>query len=225
MRNKKTSTAALGSVHEWPASDSRRVPGRPYGARRVGRGRSKQGMEARRVFQQAEIVSCQEDAMSTRTNEREARDIRRILPVILRITLSLILWTLGGGMVLELAAEPVKEHRVAYTFAINREQTENLQRWVNEGHDTWCRDPKLVAAMAMRRLSEEFEEVEPASMPLEMEWREKREAVYTFHSLDGLKAYRITLRRFEWLTPAAGSLHRTIWVPEKVEIVTRATLD
>ena len=157
--------------------------------------------------------------------EREARDIRRILPVILRITLSLIVWTLGSGMVLELAAEPVKEHRVVYPFAVDRAQTENLQRWVNEGHDTWCRDPKLVAVMAMRRMSEEFEEVEAASMPLELESREKREAVYTFHSLDGLKTYRMTLRRFEWLMPTAGSLQRTIWVPEKVEVVTRATLD
>jgi hypothetical protein len=128
-------------------------------------------------------------------------------------------------MVLELAAEPVKEHRVVYTFAVDRAQTENLQRWVNEGHDTWCRDPRLVAVGAMRRISEAFEEVEAASMPLELESREKREAVYTFHSLDGLKTYRMTLRRFEWLMPTAGSLHRTIWVPEKVEIVTRATLD
>ena len=224
MRNKKTSTAALDSVQKWPASDSRRVPGHPYGARRIGRGRSIHGALGRREFQQA-VVSCQEDAMGARNTDREARDVRRILPVILRITLSLILWTLGGGMALELAAEPVKEQRVVYTFAVDRAQTENLQRWVNEGHDTWCRDPKLVVVMAMRRMSEEFEEVEAASMPLELESREKRDAVYTFHSLDGLKTYRMALRRFEWLMPTAGSLERTIWVPEKVEITTRATLD
>jgi hypothetical protein len=223
MRNKKTSTAALDSVQKWPApirgaflailaAQEGLCGDVPYRAR------------WRREFQQA-VVSCQEDAMRTGNKEREGRGVQRILLVILRITLSLILWTLGSGMVLELAAEPVKEHRVVYTFAVDRAQMENLQRWVNEGHDTWCRDPKLVAVMAMRRLSEEYEEVEAASMPLELESQEKREAVYTFHSLDGLKTSRMTLRRFEWLMPTAGALHRTIWVPEKVEIVTRATLD
>jgi len=163
--------------------------------------------------------------MRTEIAKEEERGIQRILPVVLRITVSLILWTLGSGMAINLAAEPAKEHRVTYTFAVDRAQTENLQRWVNEGHDGWCRDPKLVAVAAMRRLSEEFEDVEAASMPLELEQREQSEAVYTFHSLDGLKTYRITLRRFAWLRPAAGSLHRMIWVPEKAEIVTRAILD
>ena len=155
----------------------------------------------------------------------EARDIRSILPVVLRVTLSLILWTLGHGMAINLMAEPLKEHRVVYTFAVERAQTENLQRWVNEGHDEWCRDAQLVAVAAMRRISEEFEEVQAASMPLELERREKTEVVYTFHSLDGLKTYRITLRKHEWLLPTAGSLHQMIWVPEKVEIITRRTLD
>jgi len=163
--------------------------------------------------------------MRTENCNPEERDIRRILPVVLRITLSLILWTLGSGMAINLAAEAAKEHRVTYTFAVDRDQTENLQRWVNEGHDRWCRDPKLVAVAAMRRLSEEFEEVEAASMPLELEQREQREAVYTFHSVDGLKTYRITVRRFEWLMPTAGSVHRMIWVPGKAEIVTRTVLD
>jgi len=165
-----------------------------------------------------------EGAMKAGIARAEARDIRKILPVILRITLSLILWTLGGAA-MKLGAEPAKEHRVVYTFAVDRGQTENLQRWVNAGHDGWCRDPQLVAVASMRRISDEFEEAQAASFPLELERREKTEAVYTFHSLDGLKTYRITLRRYEWLLPTAGSLHRMIWVPEKVEIVTRKMLD
>jgi hypothetical protein len=163
--------------------------------------------------------------MRTGIAKQDVRDIGRMLPVILRVTLSLVLWTLGGGMVMNPAAEPAKEHRVVYTFAVDRTQTENLQRWVNDGHDGWCRDPQLVAGAAMRRISEKFEEVEAASLPLERERWEKSEAVYTFHSLDGLKTYRITLRRYDWLLRTAGSLHGMIWVPEKAEIVTRATLD
>ena len=155
----------------------------------------------------------------------KARDIRRVLPVIARITVSLILWTLGSGMVLESAAESAKEHRTAYTFAVDRAQAEDLQRWVNQGHDEWCRDAQIVAAATMRRLSGEFDEMEAASMPLELERGEKKEAVYTFHSLDGRKTYRILLRRYEWLLSAAGSWEEMIWVPEKAEIVTRAAWD
>ena len=147
--------------------------------------------------------------MSARSAKHAAGEVRKMLPVILRVAFSLILWTLGGAA-MRLGAEPAKEHRIVYTFAVDRGQTENLQRWVNAGHDGWCRDAELVAVASMRRISEEFEEVQPASLPLE---------------LDGLKTYRITLRRYEWLLPAAGSLHRMIWVPEKVEIVTRKTLD
>jgi hypothetical protein len=234
MRNKKTSTAALDSVREWPVSDARRVPRHPWGARRIGLGRSKDGHEMEREEVPASLGmtdlmlrrrSRQEDAMRTGIAEQDVRDIRRMLPVILQVTLSLVLWTLGGGMAMNLAAEPAKEHRVVYTFAVDRTQTEELQRWVNDGHDGWCRDPQLVAVAAMRRISEEFEEVEAASLPLQLERREKSEAVYTFHSLDGLKTYRLTLRRYDWLLRTAGSLHRMIWVPEKAEIVTRATLD
>jgi hypothetical protein len=81
--------------------------------------------------------SCQENTMNTGIAKEEARDIRPILPVILRIAVSVLLWTLGSGMAISLAGEPVKEHRVVYTFAVDRAQTENLQRWVNEGHDGW----------------------------------------------------------------------------------------
>lgn len=210
MRNKKASTAALGSVHERLCFGLRGIPGHPSGARRQGRERSKE--------------SNQEDAMNTKSRRHGTGSIRTMFPVMLRVAFSLILWTLGGAA-MTLGAEPGKEHRVVYTFAVDRGQTENLQRWVNAGHDGWCRDAQLVAVASMRRISDEFEEAQPASLPLELERRKKTEAVYTFHSLDGLKTYRITLRRYEWLLPTAGSLHRMIWVPEKVETVTRKTLD
>ena len=144
--------------------------------------------------------------------------IRTILPVILRITFSLILWTLGAAP-MPLAAEP-KEHRVIYTFSVERAQIEELQRWVNSGHDAWCRDAQLVASHFLNRVLPDSE-MELASFPLELEHSHKTTAVYTFHSLDGLTAYRITLRRYRWLLPVAGSQHKMIWVPERAEIVTR----
>jgi hypothetical protein len=141
-----------------------------------------------------------------------------MVPVVLRVAFSLILWTLGAAA-MELDAEPVNEHRVVYTFAVDRAQAENLQRWVNAGHDAWCRDAQSVAAASMRRIAEQFEEAEPASLPLQLEREENTAAVYTFHSLDGLSTYRITLRRYDWLLRTAGSFDRMVWVPEKAEIV------
>jgi len=232
MRNKKTSTAALGSVHQGFCSGLRGVPGHLSGARSGRWGRSKDcgGVAIEERFLAAHGMTefsesmSKEDAMSARTAKDAARDVRTMLPVILRVACSLVLWTLGA-MPMKLPAEPPKEDRVVYTFAVDRAQTENLQRSVNAGHDAWCRDPQLVAVASMRRISGQFDEEEAASLPLELERREKTEAVYTFHSSDGLKTYRITLRRYEWLLPAADSMHRMIWVPEKVEIVTRKILD
>jgi len=163
--------------------------------------------------------------MNMRTRNSRKPSVRTMLPAILRITLSLLLWTLGARMTMKLEAEPVQEHRAVHTFAMDRAKAEDLQRWVNAGHDSWCRDPQLVAVASLRRISKEFEELEAASLTLELEHRQKLEAVYTFHSLDGRLTCRITLRRYDWLLATAGSVHRMIWVPEKVEIVKRHALD
>jgi len=147
--------------------------------------------------------------------------LRTIVPVILRITFSLILWTLGAASMI-IAAPQSNEHRAVYNFPADRTKIEDLQRWVNGGHDPWCRDPQLVAASSLQRLLADSSDIELASLPLELERGQKTSAVYTFHSLDGLTAYRVTVRRYRWLRPVAGSQGKTIWVPERVEIVTRA---
>jgi hypothetical protein len=152
-------------------------------------------------------------------HQNPRRTIRTILSVILRITFSLLLWTLGAAPMRLVAAE-TKEHRVVYTFAVDRSQIEALQRWVNAGHDSWCRDPQLVASASLRRVLPDSD-FELASLPLELEHNRKTTAVYTFHSLDGRTAYRITLRRYRWLLPIAGSQYKMIWVPERAEIITR----
>jgi hypothetical protein len=64
-------------------------------------------------------------------------------------------------------------------------------------------------------------DMELASFPLELEHTRKTTTIYTFHSLDGRATYRITLRRHRWLLPIAGSQHKMIWVPERLEIITR----
>ena len=147
-----------------------------------------------------------------------------MVSVISRISFSLLLWTLGAaGMNLSVAQ--TNEQRAVQKLAVDRAKIENLQRWVNAGHDPWCRDAELVASEALRRVSPGFSEVEPASLPMEVESSHKAVAVYTFHSVDGRATFRITLRRYRWLLPVAGSYQKMIWVPERVEVLTRSTLD
>lgn len=162
--------------------------------------------------------------MNSSRRKPRSRSIREIVPIILRVAFSVILWTLGATVMTVAGAQP-KQHRVVHMLEVDRNKAENLQRWVNGGHDGWCRDAQLVAAAALRRVSPDFPDYELASLPLDVERSGKNSAVYSFHSLDGHRAYRITLRRYRWLLPVAGSLQRTIWIPERVEILTRDTMD
>jgi hypothetical protein len=154
------------------------------------------------------------------------RSFTAIIPVILRITLSLFLWTLGASaMDLRIPQTEPKEHRTVVNFPVDRARIQNLERWVNAGHDTWCRDPQLVAGAALRRICPDLPGYESASLPLQLETSRKNRTVYVFHSLDGLSTYRITLRRHRFLLPAAGTNRQIFWIPESAEIVTRDSRD
>jgi hypothetical protein len=143
-----------------------------------------------------------------------------------RVVLSLLLWTLGASaMDLRLTQVQPKVHRVVIHFPVDRTHIEELQRWVNAGHDPWCLDSQLVAASALQRISPDLAEYESALLSLELVRSNKTEASYTFHSLDGSTTYRVTLRRYLYLLPIAGSPHRIIWIPETAEITTADTRD
>ena len=60
---------------------------------------------------------------------------KTIVPVILRITFSLLLWTLGFAS-MNLVEAQVRTQRAVTDYPFNRAQLEHLQRWVNEGRDT-----------------------------------------------------------------------------------------
>ena len=225
--SKKTSTAALASFRYRPLRTQRRALRHPRPARNSSLPRSKQEHSvARGQIQQAQLVVCQEGTMNTNSRQAPRTSLKTILPVILRVASSLLLWTIGASA-MDLRVAPIRprEHRVTINFPVERSQIEALQRWVNAGHDAWCRDPQLVAASALHRLSPEFSDYELASLPLELEQTENTRAVYTFHSLDGRTTYRLTLRRHLYLLRSAGSLNRIIWIPESAEIVTHDTRD
>ena len=155
-----------------------------------------------------------------------AQKWRVILPAILRITFCLAMWTLGV-MTMSIAEAQTREQRVAQKIPVDRARVENLQRWVDAGHDTWCRDPQAVAAMVLRRVAPEFSnyDFELASLTTGNEKVSPTQSVYTFHSIDGRTSYRITLRRFRWQSKAAASPSGRIWIPVRSEKITRELLD
>jgi hypothetical protein len=136
------------------------------------------------------------------------------------------MWTLGA-MTMSIAEAQTLDQRVAQKIPVDRARVENLQRWVDAGHDTWCRDPQSVAALALRRVAPEFAnyDFELASLTTGKEKVSQTQAVYTFHSIDGRSSYRITLRRFRWQSRTASSPDERIWIPVRSEKITRESLD
>jgi hypothetical protein len=224
--SKKTSTAALDSFRKGQLRNQRRAPRHPAGEERSNEVRKQRGNERAGEFGQAQIAVRQEDVMNRNGANGVARKFRVILPVILRITFCLAMWTLGA-MSMTIAEAQTREHRVVRVIPVDRAQVENLQRWVDAGHDTWCRNPQFVAAMTLRRVAPEFSnyDFELASLTTGNEKVPPAQAVYTFHSIDGHYSYRITLRRFPWQGKPAASLDERIWVPVRSEKITRDSLD
>jgi hypothetical protein len=151
---------------------------------------------------------------------------KTIVPVILRITFSLLLWTLGFAS-MNLVEAQVKPQRVVRDYPVDRAKLEHLQRWVSEGHDTWCRDPKLVASAALNRVAPGFanSEFELASLPTERTTAHGTKSIYTFASLDGRITYQVTLRRYRWLLPIAGTADQIVWAPVRIETITGPITD
>jgi len=143
---------------------------------------------------------------------------QKMIPMVLSITANLFLWTLGLAT-MSLAHTENAPQRVVQEFQIDRSRVENLQRWVDSGHDTWCRSGNLVAQATLRRIAAEFSaaDYELASLPTETERSGPDKTVYTYHSLDGRITYRITVIRCPWLLRSAGSKDALVWVPIRTE--------
>jgi hypothetical protein len=224
--SKKTSTAALESFCKGRLTNRRRAPRHPAGEERSKEGTRQGSKERAREFGQAQIVVRREDVMHWNAVRGAVEKCRVILPAILRITFCLAMWTLGV-MSMTIAEAQTQEQRVAQNIPVDRARVEHLQRWVDAGHDTWCRDPQSVAAMALRRVAPEFAnyDFELASLTTGNEKVSPTQAVYTFHSIDGHSSYRITLRRFRWQNRTAASPGERIWIPVRSEKITRESLD
>ncbi len=202
----KTSTVALDSFRNSSFRLRRRDPSHPAG-------------EMERGIAQAQIAFVKEEAMNHSHKNHCIEITQTFYPALLRGKLILLLALLSIASVPSAHAQTVS-HRTVKTYPMNRAKAENLQRWVNAGHDTWCRDPKLVAAHTLEPFAPGIADstYELASQPVVRNLSHGRTTIYTYHSLDGQTTYRVTLSRPEWLHPTAGSLNKTVWLPTRIEI-------
>ena len=224
--SKKTSTAALESICKRRLPTRRRAPRHPAGEKRNDEAGKQRNNQRVAEFGQALIAVRREDVMDRESFRGAAERFRVILPAILRITFCLAMWTLGV-MTMTIVEAQTREERVAQKIPVDRARVENLQRWVDAGHDTWCREPQSVAAVALRRIAPEFAnyDFELASLTTGTEKVSPTRAVFTFHSLDGHSSYRITLRRFGWQSKTASSPNERIWIPVRSEKITRESFN
>jgi hypothetical protein len=216
----KASTAALESLASRSLPNQRRVPRHPDGAKRS------RGKDRATKVQAVQTAILREDAMNENNQFATSIHHKTIVPVILRITFSLLLWTIGFAA-MNLVEAQVRTQRVVRDYPVGRAKLEQLQRWVNAGHDTWCRDPKLVASAALNRVAPDFagSEFELASLPTERTTARGKKSIYTFASLDGGITYQVTLRRYHWLLPIAGAPDLIVWAPVRIETITRPVTD
>ena len=222
----KASTAALESSASRSLPNQRRAPRHPAVAKRSAsevKGPRSKGKAQLYVVQTAIL---REDAMNANNHFATHIHHKTIVPVILRIAFSLLLWTLGFAS-MNLVEAQVRPQHVVRDCPVDRAKLEHLQRWVNEGHDTWCRDPKLVASAALNRVTPGFanSEFELASLPTERTTAHGTKSIYTFASLDGRTTYQVTLRRYRYLLPIAGTPDKIVWAPVRIETITRPLSD
>ncbi|HEV8076401.1 MAG TPA: hypothetical protein VGP66_11155 [Candidatus Acidoferrum sp.] len=93
--SKKTSTAALDSFCKRKLTIRRRAPRHPAGERRSRELKKQRSNERTGEFGQASIAVRGEGVVNGNAVRGGTEKLRAILPVILRITFSLVLWTLG----------------------------------------------------------------------------------------------------------------------------------
>jgi hypothetical protein len=216
----KASTAALESLASRSLPNQRRVPRHPAGAKHS------RGKDRVTKVQAVQTAILREDAMNGNNQFATSIHHKTIVPVILRITFSLLLWTLGLAS-MNLVEAHVKTQRVVRDYPVDRAKLEHLQRWVNAGHDTWCRDPKLVASAALHRVAPGLadSEFELASLPTGRTNVHGTKSIYTFASLDGRTTYQVTLRRYRWLLRVAGTPDRVVWATVRIATITRPITD
>jgi hypothetical protein len=201
---RKASTAAL----ELNVTGSRASTGGAYRATRLAAKNRTRGNERDKGSKGTE------DTM--RTNWNRIGSHRGVTLRTLRAAaLSVLLLPMSAVVA---AAQHV--HKETRNVSINRGAIENLQRWVNGGHDAWCKDAREVAVAELRKTAPDFPGNRLDLMAVPATGRKTAgQAQFEWTSLDGHATYSITLRRYNWLKPLASKTSNIVWVRSKIVIV------
>jgi hypothetical protein len=165
--------------------------------------------------------------MNTQNITAQSTARQKMFSMILSIAGNLLLWSLGlTTMSVATENSPpriVQEdaHKVVQEFPIDPSRAENLQRWVDSGHDTWCRSANLVARATLQRIAPEFAAADlVAALPAESEQLSPDKVIYVYHSFDGHTTYRITVVRHPSLVHSADRNTARVWLPIRSEKIT-----
>jgi len=158
--SKKTSTAALDSFRKGQLRNQRRAPRHPAGEERVRKYGSKE------VTKERESLGRRRLWFGGERHEQErgfgtAGTSRVILPVILRITFCLAMWTLGA-VTMAIAEAQTRERCAVQKISVRRVRAQNLQRSVDAGHETRCRirSEKIRAIRSIEECANEFHQTD-----------------------------------------------------------------
>jgi len=102
---------------------------------------------------------------------------------------------------------------------VDKKELQQLQQFVNEGHQPWRLDSQAIAAEKALQLDNTSKERwnvygVPATLVGESETR----ATYEIKSRHAGVSYRITVERFDWLLPSAKKWEWMVWTPAEVRI-------
>ena len=224
--SRKASTAALETSASRLRPNQRRAPRHPASEKGTSEFKAQRTKNNTTKFHSGQTAILPEDSMNGTNQISNPIRHKTILPVILRITFSLILCTFGFAS-MNLTEAQTRPQRIIRSYPVDRARLEHLQRWVNEGHDTWCRDPKLVASAVLSRIGPGVagSGFELASLPTERKSAHGSAFIYSLSTLDGHVTYNVTLRRFRWLLPIAGTTDQMVWAPVRIETITHPATD
>lgn len=103
---------------------------------------------------------------------------------------------------------------------VDKHVYEQLQQFVNEGHEPWRLDSQAVAAtevLTVEKVPKEQWDVYSVHLKAIQETETQSVYEYESRSRHGL-SYRVTVERFQWLLPAAKKWEWMVWAPVHVTI-------
>jgi hypothetical protein len=169
--------------------------------------------------------------MNTQNITTQSAAGQKMIPMLLSIAGNLLLWTLGFTTMSvatennpQRVATQDEAHNFVQEFPVDPARAENLQHWVDSGHDTWCRGANLVAQATLQRIAPEFSatDVTFAALPIERKQVSRDKVIYTYHTLDGHTTYRITVVRHPSPVHSVDLKGSRVWLPIRSEkIITR----